>query len=61
MNYCHSYLHREEVQWAVMGALLVAVIAGAWFGGRRVMLATREGIRSIVREELAARDGRSGR
>ena len=55
-----GYLHREEVQWALMGVLLVVGIAGVWFGGRRVMFATREGIRSIVREELAARDGPSG-
>jgi serine protease Do len=56
-----GYLHREEVQWALMSSLLLVVIAGVWFGGRRVMFATRQGIRSIVREELDARDERSGR
>lgn len=56
-----GYLHREEVQWALMGTLLLGGIAGVWFGGRRVMFATRQGIRSIVREELDGRDERSGR
>lgn len=56
-----GYLHREEVQWALMSSLLLAGIAGAWFGGRRVMSAARQGIRGIVREELDARDGRPGR
>ena len=56
-----GYLHREEVQWALMGTLLLGGIAGVWFGGRRAMFATRQGIRSIVREELDARDERSGR
>lgn len=54
-----GYLHREEFQWALIGTLLLGGIAGVWFGGRRVMTATRQGIRSIVREELAARDERS--
>jgi len=31
----------------------------AQYGGRRVMVATRRGIRRIVREELDAQDGRS--
>lgn len=56
-----GYLHREEVQWALIGSLLLVGIAGVWFGGRRVVSATRQGIRSIVREELDARDERSGR
>jgi hypothetical protein len=56
-----GYLHREEVQWALISSLLLVGIVGVWFGGRRVMLATRQGIRSIVREELDARDERSGR
>jgi serine protease Do len=56
-----GYLHREEFQWALMGTLLLGGIAGVWFGGRRAMLATRQGIRSIVREELDARDERAGR
>jgi serine protease Do len=56
-----GYLHREEVQWALISSLLLVGIAGVWFGGRRVVFATRQGIRSIVREELDARDERSGR
>ena len=56
-----GYLHREEYQWALIGVLLVGGVAGVWFGGRRLMSATRRGIRSIVREELDARDGRSPR
>jgi hypothetical protein len=47
-----GYLHREEVQWGVMGVGFLGVIAGTWFGGRRVALAARRGIRRIVREEL---------
>jgi len=39
--------------------LLVGGIAGVWFGGRRAMVATRRGIRGIIREELDAREGRS--
>src|SRR3984893_11155057 len=46
-----GYLHREEYQWALMGVLLVGGFAGVWFGGRRLMSATRRGIRSVVREE----------
>ena len=53
-----GYLHREEVQWAVMGGLLLAAIAGVWFGGRRALGSVRRGIRRIVREELEARDSR---
>jgi hypothetical protein len=29
-------------------------VAGVWFGGRRVLFATRQGVRRIVREELEA-------
>src|SRR5882724_75164 len=54
-----GYLHREEYQWALTGVLLLGGVAGMWFGGRRVMSATRRGIRGIVREELDAREGRS--
>jgi hypothetical protein len=39
----------------------VGGIAGVWFGGRRAMFATRQGIRNIVREELDARNERSQR
>ena len=56
-----GYLHREEVQWAVIGALLLGAVAGVWFGGRRVGFAARQAIRRIIREELEARDGRSQR
>jgi hypothetical protein len=54
-----GYLHREEVQWAVLGTLLLGAVAGVWFGGRRVAIARRQAIRNIIREELEARDGRS--
>jgi len=47
-----GYLHREEVQWGVMAVGFLGVIAGTWFGGRRVVRATRRGIQRIVREEL---------
>lgn len=47
-----GYLHREEVQWGVLGFALLGMVAGVWFGGRRVVSATRLGIRRIVREEL---------
>ena len=56
-----GYLHREEYQWALMGVLLVGGVAGVWFGGRRLTSATRRGIRSIVREELDAREDHSRR
>jgi hypothetical protein len=54
-----GYLHREEVQWVVIGGLLLGAGAGVWFGGRRVVFAARQAIRNIIREELEARDGRS--
>jgi hypothetical protein len=53
-----GYLHREEVQWAVIAALFLAVVACVWFGGRRALTAARQAIRRIVREELEARGGR---
>jgi len=55
-----GYLHREEVQWGVGGFALLGMIAGGWFGGRRVVGAARQGIRRIVREELDGPGGRSG-
>jgi serine protease Do len=55
-----GYLHREEVQWGVMGLGFLGVIAGTWFGGRRVALAARRGIRRIVREELERGGGHPG-
>ncbi len=51
-----GYLHREEVQWGVMAVGFLGVIAGTWFGGRRVALAVRQGIRRVVREELDRND-----
>ncbi len=56
-----GYLHREEYQWALMGTLLLGGIAGVWFGGRWVMVATRQHLRSIIREELDARNGSARR
>ena len=47
-----GYLHREEVQWGVIGFSLVGAIAGLWFGGRRVAAATRQSLRRIIREEI---------
>jgi hypothetical protein len=47
-----GYLHREEVQWGVMGFGLVAVVAGGWFGGRRASGALRRRLRQLIREEL---------
>src|SRR6266511_1833252 len=55
-----GYLHREEVQWGVMGFGLIGVVAGVWFGGRRAVFAARQGIRRIVREEIERPGGRSG-
>jgi serine protease Do len=55
-----GYLHREEVQWGVGGIALVGMIAGVWFGGRRVVGAARQGIRRIVREELDDQGRRPG-
>ena len=55
-----GYLHREEVQWGVGGVALLGMIAGMWFGGRRVVGAARQGIRRIVREELDGPGRRPG-
>jgi len=52
-----GYLHREEVQWGVMGVGFLGVIAGTWFGGRRVARAARHGIQRIIREELERGSG----
>ena len=46
------YLHREEVQWGVMGFGGIAAVAGVWFGGRRAAAAGRRRIRQLIREEL---------
>jgi serine protease Do len=55
-----GYLHREEVQWGVMGVAFLGMVAGVWFGGRRAMSAARRNLRRIILEELEAKDGRSG-
>jgi hypothetical protein len=55
-----GYLHREEVQWGVMGAALVGGVALVWFGGRRLLAAIRHGLRRIIREELEGLSGRGG-
>ena len=47
-----GYLHREEVQWGVLGVAFLGAAASVWFGGRRLVAASREQIRKIIREEL---------
>ncbi len=47
-----GYLHREEVQWGVMGFGIVGAVAGVWFGGRRAAAAARRRLRQMIREEL---------
>lgn len=42
-----------------MGFALLGAVAGVWFGGRRVVIAARQGIRRIVREELEHPGGQS--
>ncbi|HXJ83916.1 MAG TPA: S1C family serine protease [Candidatus Methylomirabilis sp.] len=54
-----GYLHREEVQWGVMGVGLLGALAVVWFGGRRAVAAARASVRRIVREELEKAGGRS--
>ncbi len=51
-----GYLHREEVQWGVMGVGLLGMVAGVWFGGRRAMSAAQRNLRRIIREELDSQD-----
>ena len=51
-----GYLHREEVQWGVMGVGLLGMVAGVWFGGRRAMSAAQRNLRRIIREELDGQD-----
>ena len=55
-----GYLHREEYQWGLMGFALVGMVAGVWFGGRRVMSTARRSLRRIIQEELDGRGGRPG-
>ena len=47
-----GYLHREEVQWGVMGFGLIGMVAGVWFGGRRAMSAARRRLRRVIQEEI---------
>ncbi|HKC08321.1 MAG TPA: S1C family serine protease [Methylomirabilota bacterium] len=47
-----GYLHREEVQWGVMGFGFLGAVAGLWFGGRRVGSAARQSLRRLIREEV---------
>ncbi len=49
-----GYLHREEVQWGVMGGGFLVAVAGVWFGGRRAAGAARHRLRQVIREELQA-------
>ena len=55
-----GYLHREEVQWGVMGFALLGMIAGVWFGGRRVVSSARRTLRRIIQEEIEGRGRRPG-
>jgi S1-C subfamily serine protease len=55
-----GYLHREEVQWGVMGFALLGMVAGVWFGGRWVVSSARRSLRRIVQEEIDGRGGRPG-
>jgi len=53
-----GYLHREEVQWGVMGVGFLGMLAGVWFGGRRAMSAARRNLRRVIREEIERQDRR---
>jgi hypothetical protein len=53
-----GYLHREEVQWGVLGVALLGGVAGVWFGGRRLAAALRERLRKVIQEEIAGLDRR---
>jgi hypothetical protein len=55
-----GYLHREEVQWGVMGFGGIAAVAGVWFGGRRATEAGRRRLRQLIREELQEMGERRG-
>jgi len=55
-----GYLHREEVWWGVMGVVLLGGGAAVWFGGRRLLVAIRQGLRRLIREELEGLSGRGG-
>jgi S1-C subfamily serine protease len=55
-----GYLHREEVQWGVMGVALLGMVAGVWFGGRRVVSSARRSLRRIIQEEIDGRGRRPG-
>ena len=47
-----GYLHREEVQWVLLGVGLIGGAAALWFGGRRLARIRRESLRRMIREEL---------
>lgn len=46
------YLHREEVQWGLMGVGIMGGVAGVWFGGRRAAGAGALWVREIIRGEV---------
>jgi hypothetical protein len=47
-----GYLHREEVQWGVLGVGLTGGTAILWFGGRWPARARRDRLRRLIRDEL---------
>jgi hypothetical protein len=49
-----GYLHREEVQWGLLGVGFVGGAAGLWAGGRRAAGRLRRWLRRLIREELEA-------
>ena len=48
------YLHREGVQWVVMGVGTLAAVVSLWFGGRLAAAARRRRLQQMIREELLA-------
>jgi S1-C subfamily serine protease len=48
------FLHREEVQWALLALAFAGTLVGGWLGARSAVSAARRGIRRIVQEELKA-------
>lgn len=51
------FLHREEVQWAILVLAFAGTLVGGWLGARWAVAAARRGIRRIVQEELQASRG----
>jgi hypothetical protein len=47
-----GYLHREEVQWGLLGVGLVGGSGALWLGGRRLARARRDRLRALIRDEL---------